>query len=151
MMPTHIQQTLDELQAQLQAITVARDALLALYAAAPVVTVPPTVTAAPRRSASTKAAAKKAVAKTSTPAAVAPKSRAQVGQWDSEVRDALTLAPPVGVTASDIARRLVANPADKDRLEAMVQRVWSVLQRLVATGEAVKDGRYYRRIVTVAA
>lgn len=146
MLPPHIQQTLDALQGEIDARTVARDALLALYAQAVAPAGPPPAVVTPgrpRRAAATPRAKKK-LAAVPTPAAT------RVGQWDGEVLDALTLAPPLGITATDIARRLVRNPADKAALETMVQRVWSVLQKFVTDGRAIKDGRYYRRVEEAA-
>ena len=145
MLPPHIQQTLDALQGEIDARTVARAALLALYAQAVAVTeLPPPVVATPGPLTRRKAApVKPATPKRQTPPPTVDARR--VGQWDGEVLDALTMAPPLGITATDIARRLVRNPADKAALELMVQRVWTVLQKFMADGRATKDGRYYRR------
>lgn len=142
MLPTHIQQTLDSLQSEIDVRVAARAALLALYAPAPVTFVPPTDVAGPVRPARVKALKAKPTKKTATPSpAVVPAAR--VGQWDDEVRSALALADDTGVTATDIARRLV-KPNDKEALAVMVQRVWTVLTRLTRDGVATKDGRYYR-------
>lgn len=86
-----------------------------------------------------KAAAPAKATDTPPPAAKYP------GRYDDEVRDALVLAGKKGaLKPSDIARRLMRDDPSNS-LDKLTQAVWSVLQRFVATGEAVKlDTGAYR-------
>ncbi len=149
-LPPHIEQTLTDIAAQRARLDEAERALRLLYAPAGHVA-PASVRPSGRRSApevptpsrvATPVAAPRPRAKVT---AAAP-SASRTGQWDGEVRDALALAPATGVTVTEIARRLVSPNAPKADLEQMVQRVWGALQRFCAAGEAVKDGRHYRRV-----
>jgi hypothetical protein len=149
-LPPHIEQTLTDIADQRARLDEAERVLRLLYAPAGHVALasvrpsgrrPAPEVPTPSRVATPVAAARP---RAKVKPAAAP-SASRTGQWDGEVRDALALAPATGVTVTEIARRLVSPNAPKADLEQMVQRVWGALQRFCAAGEAVKDGRHYRR------